>query len=140
MDIEKKFEAARKSLEERLKRESKTKSIEEIDTDALNIVRENMLRDIGNRLLSIRKKYNLDEKEMLKRYYECSGKHYSASAWSRWENGERQIDLLVMLWLVEEFDVDLHVLLTGERRTPRNQLVQQVIDLLESALRLLENL
>lgn len=139
-----------KEVEEQLRKERKTKS-EKAESEKAESKKKNKKRTyeanteaeikdkltykkvvteiqqtIGGRLQRVRIRNKLGQPEIMDRYNTKSGFNLDKSCLSRWESGTRAIDLIFLLWCADEFDVDLHWLLTGEKRMSENETVEEL--------------
>lgn len=88
----------------------------------------------------VRKEKGLGQPEIMDRYNMKSEFNLDKSCLSRWESGTRAIDLIFLLWFADEFDVDLHWLLTGERRMSENEIVEELQKAIKTAYELSQKL
>lgn len=113
--------------------------IEILDDLAYEVVRDYVRQDIGERLKDFREKeLGLSQKKLAEAYGECQ--NITDTCLSKWESGKNGVDLLFLIWLSEKFHVNLHWLITGEKDTPRDKVVEELIETLESALEISKKL
>lgn len=157
MNIQEKFKEAKKlkkrKAEEKAKAEKDAKSsqnekrstyepkneIEILDDLAYEVVRDYVRQDIGERLKDVREKeLGLTQEKLVKAYRECQ--NITCTCLSKWGKGKNGVDLLFLIWLSEEYHVNLHWLITGEKVTPRDEVAEKLIETLESALEISKKL
>ena len=91
-------------------------------------------REIGERLEEVREMHGIkSQKQVAEQYNIYTHEMLGNDLVSSWERGDHRVDLIYFIWFAEAFNVDLHWLITGERK---NQIVQELTEKLESALEL----
>lgn len=132
----------RKQKEEALKH-SKGKRIcdgngleENLDAMVLREVTSDILRGIGNRLVEIREKQGLTQKEVAQEFRVCQT--ITDTALSKWESGTNAVSIIYLLWFSQRFDVDLHWLMTGERRNSQNEIKEEALQKVQELSKILE--
>ena len=83
-------------------------------------------RVVGQGLFDVRKEQKLTQPQIIELYNKDTGFNISDTCLSRWESGTRAIDLIFLLWFAEKYNVDLHELLTGEKRVSENEAVEEL--------------
>lgn len=81
----------------------------------IDFVTATFQRGIGQRLREIREQndYTLDDIVIeLSDFWEVD-----KSTINRWENAKREISVVYIVWFAQRFDVDLHWLMTGEKKS-----------------------
>lgn len=94
-------------------------------------------KDIGTRLVKVREENQLTQEDMiaeLSDFWELD-----VTTLSRWETGHRKVSYIYLIWLAQQYKVDLHWLITGEHRTPKNDVMKEVEKKIGDALKLLKN-
>lgn len=95
-------------------------------------------REIGERLEKVRTEHGIkSQMQAIDKYNKYTTEAIEHTSVNRWERGDRRVDLIYLIWFAEEFNVDLHWLITGERK---NQIVKKLIKILEMALELCKKL
>ena len=99
------------------------------------------------RLGNFRDGKGLSQKRIMDLYAKHTGEISSGidetkkgSSMSRYENGKRGIDLVFLVWLAQEFHVDLHWLLTGETWEAQDEVVQKVKEWYRQGEQIFQNL
>lgn len=77
-------------------------------------VKSRYAMDVGYRLKELREKRGVTQQDMTEIFYPIAP--MSLSGVSRIESGEREPRLALLVMIAEQWDVDLHWLLTGENR------------------------
>lgn len=117
----------------RCKEQDYTQNLNSATVEAVTAI---VQKDIGTRLVKVREEKKLTQEDIimeLSDFWELD-----VTTLSRWETGKRKVSLVYLLWLAQQFGVDLHWLLTGEQLTPKNDLIKEAEKKIEGALKLLK--
>lgn len=124
---QKKIRAKCKTQEEKENTQKKfAKKYDRIDDEIRRCVVSDIQREIGQRLREVREKYGLSLK-MMTAQFNLGGFDIVDSSLSRWENGERAVNIMYLVWLAEKYSVNLHWLLTGEEKDETVQELQKML-------------
>lgn len=93
-------------------------------------------KDIGTRLVKVREENRLTQEDVIAELSDFWA--IDVTTLSRWETGNRKVGYIYLLWLAQQFDVDLHWLLTGEQRIPKNDMIREAEKKIEDALKLIK--
>lgn len=88
-------------------------------------------QNIGIRMFNAHKGQSPKLLDVIDEYYMDCGFYISESCLSRWEKGQRSVDIIFLLWFVEKYRVNLQQLLTGEEPEPKDKIVQDTVQDLE---------
>jgi len=154
IDIKKIFEAQknRKDFQDKAKKLAKEqaekvannqKCRDKDETEYLNelaykSVTSIIQNDIGSRLVSVREQNKLTQQDIadeLGDFWEID-----KSTICKWENGTNGVSFVYLLWLSQQFDVDLHWLLTGQRRSPKETIAAEIREKLEEVCKISQKL
>lgn len=72
--------------------------------------------EIGNRLRTFRKSKHWKQEEMIRH---CPYHEMSNSAYSKWENGGNFPDISFLVYIHEEYHIDLNWLIAGDSSKPK---------------------
>lgn len=88
-------------------------------------------REIGGRMLNSRKSKSPNLLDVIIEYHKDTGFNISESCLSRWESGQRSVDIIFLLWFAEKYNANLRQLLTGEEPEPKDKIAQDAVQDLE---------
>lgn len=112
--IKKEISKLAETYKEERKDEDKKDPRQKAEAKVTGRVESRIKDDIGYRLSELRKSKNLTQDDMTELFYPLAPR--SVSGYSRIESGEREVSLALLVMIAEQWDVDLHWLLTGENR------------------------
>ncbi len=112
--------------------------IENLEELAFKSVTSIVQKDIGSRLVSIREQNGLTQKDIVDELGDFW--RLDKSTICKWENGTNGVSFVYLLWLSQRFDVDLHWLLTGQKRSPTDALAAELRERLEEAYKISQKL
>lgn len=112
--IRKEIDQLEDSKKKERKAEDKKDPRQKAEAQVTSQVEGRIRNDVGYRLSELRKARHLTQNDMTERFYPLAP--HTESGYSRIESGEHNASLALLVMIAEQWDVDLHWLLTGDNR------------------------